>query len=187
MDLLFAKTVWLPIDVTPLQTFGGGDIIPLQTFRGGCVEGVRRRSPKGKPPGGGIPMKSHSPWVRVGAEEPQLYLLAPVNGPRNVMRRQTAWRPPPFVHLLVRLNLFLVVGLQGRMLRGENEVASPPQRFGGGRLLLLKEDALVPVPFPLQRFGGGWLILLVIALLARLLGNYRSVGAAGDVWDGALK
>ena len=34
------------------------------------------------------------------------------------------------------------------MLRGEHEVAFPPQRFGGGRLLLLKEDALVPVPFP---------------------------------------
>ena len=45
-DLLFVGTVWLPIDVVPLQTFGGG---------------VRPRPPKGKPPGGAIPTKSQSP------------------------------------------------------------------------------------------------------------------------------
>ncbi len=31
-DLLFAATVWPPIDITPLQTFGGGDVIPLHLF-----------------------------------------------------------------------------------------------------------------------------------------------------------
>ena len=75
--------------------------------------------------------------------------------------------PPPFAHVLVRLELFLIVRLRGRILRGEHKVAFPPRRFGGGRFLLLKEDALVP--FPLRRFGGGRLLLLVIALLARLL------------------
>ena len=38
MDLLFAETVWLPINVVPLQTIGGGDVIPLQMFGGGVSE-----------------------------------------------------------------------------------------------------------------------------------------------------
>ena len=114
-DLLFAKTVWLPIDV----------IHPPNVWRG-----VRRRSPttttKGETARGCNSHEVVFPWVRVGVEEPQLDLLAPVNGPRNIMRRQTARRPPPFAHVPVGLNLFLVVGLQGRMLRGEHKVAFPP-------------------------------------------------------------
>ena len=50
---------------------------------------------KGKTAGGCNAHEITFPWVRIGVKESQLYLLALVNGPCNIMQRQSAWHPPP--------------------------------------------------------------------------------------------
>ena len=65
-DLLFAETVWLPIDVIPLQTLGGGDIIPLQTFGGGSCRRSPTTTTKGETAQGCDSHEVALPWCLTG-------------------------------------------------------------------------------------------------------------------------